>query len=178
MKNMSNMKNMSHTSHSMTDPKEIIIMMIIMFIAGLCSGMNIWVDKISDITFHLNDVYMSLLMCGWSLVFMGIYYININIFLIGILFTIIIIYCIRNQIFIDEKQYIKGMIPHHSMAVLMSKKLLENINNSYNNYNNYKPITNESTKLAKNIITAQESEINFMKTRLKTIEKFKNSRYT
>jgi uncharacterized protein (DUF305 family) len=26
---------------------------------------------------------------------------------------------------ISDKQYILGMIPHHSMAVLMSKKLLE-----------------------------------------------------
>ena len=46
--------------HSMTEPKEIIIMMIIMFIAGLLSSMNVWVDKISDIRFHLNDVYMKL----------------------------------------------------------------------------------------------------------------------
>jgi len=159
MKNMSNMSNhskMSHTSHSMTEPKEIMIMMIIMFIAGLLSSMNIWVDKISDIKFHLNDVYMSLLMCGWSLLFMGIVYININILIIGIIVTIIIIYCIRNQVFIDETQYIKGMIPHHSMAVLMSKQLLEKTNNNID-------ITNRIKNLAKNIITTQENEINFMK---------------
>ena len=155
MKNMSTMSNhskMSHTSHSMTEPKEIMIMMVIMFIAGLLSSMNIWVDKISDCRFHLNDVYMSLLMCGWSLVFIGIFYININILIIGIIMTIIIIYCIRNQLFIDETQYVKGMIPHHSMAVLMSKQLLEKTQNS-----------NDIKKLAKHIINTQQNEIKFMK---------------
>ena len=149
---MSNHSKMSHTSHSMTEPKEIMIMMVIMFIAGLLSSMNIWVDKISDCRFHLNDVYMSLLMCGWSLVFIGIFYININILIIGIIMTIIIIYCIRNQLFIDETQYVKGMIPHHSMAVLMSKQLLEKTQNS-----------NDIKKLAKHIINTQQNEIKFMK---------------
>ena len=94
MKNMSNSSHtMSHTmSHSMTEPKEIVIMLIIMFIAGLLSSMNVWVDKLSDMRFHLNDVYMSLLMCGWSLILMGIYYINPTILLVGILFTFIILY--------------------------------------------------------------------------------------
>jgi uncharacterized protein (DUF305 family) len=42
-----------------------------------------------------------------------------------------------------------GMIPHHSMAIHMSKKLLEK-------KNNIKPFLQE-------IITTQENEINFMK---------------
>jgi hypothetical protein len=39
------------------------------------------------------------------------------------------IWCIRNQFLITERQYKLGMIPHHSMAVHMSKKLLEKENN-------------------------------------------------
>lgn len=155
-----------HKSHSMTEPKEIIIMIIIMFIAGILSSMNIWVDKLSDIRFHLNDVYMSFLMCGWSLLLMGLYYINIYLVLIGIVLTGIIIYLIRNQIFIDEKQYIKGMIPHHSMAILMSKKLLEKINNG-----EIYSIKNVKT-LVKNIINSQEDEINFMKYTLQYGKKY------
>jgi len=154
---------MSNTmSHSMTEPKEIMIMLLIMFIAGLLSTMNIWVDKISDMRFHLNDVYMALLMCGWSLVLMGIYYININIFTIGIIITAIIIYCIRNQIFIDGTQYLKGMIPHHSMAVLMSKQILEKGNNNYNN-NTETKLMSKINKLASHIINTQEDEIKLMK---------------
>ena len=144
-------------SHSMTEPKEIFIMMIIMFISGLLSSMNIWAAKLSDVRFHLNDIYMALLMCGWCLVLMGIYYINPHILLIGIAATMIILYCIRNQVFIDEEQYIKGMIPHHSMAILMSDKLLQKM------YTNTINITPEIKKLANTIIRNQEYEINFMK---------------
>jgi hypothetical protein len=144
-------------SYSMTEPKELFIMMIIMFMSGLLSSMNIWVDRFSDIRFHLNDIYMALLMCGWCLVFTGIYYININILLIGIIITMIIIYCIRKQIFIDENQYIKGMVPHHSMAVLMSKQLLQKV------YNNSINITSEMKELANNIIKTQDNEISYMK---------------
>ena len=172
MKNMSKMPHsMSHSmSHSMTEPKEVIIMMIIMFSAGLLSSMNIWVDKLSDVKFHLNDVYMSLLMCGWSLLFMGIYYTNITLFIIGIIMTIMIIYCIRNQLFIDETQYIKGMIPHHSMAVLMSKQLLEKTNNSIDSIDNIDSnsihISNQIKNLATHIINTQDNEIRFMKLKL------------
>ena len=50
---------------------------------------------------------------------------------------------------INETQYKMGMIPHHSMAIHMSKKLLDK-------NNNIKPFLQE-------IITTQENEINFMK---------------
>jgi len=146
-------------NHSMTEPKEIIIMMIMMFISGLLSSMNNWVDKISDIQFHINDIYMSLLMCGWSLILMGIYYIHYKILIIGIIVTFIIMYCIRNQLFIDETQYLKGMIPHHSMAVLMSKKLIEKENKT--NTFNLIPLVK---KFINNIIDTQNNEIKFMKT--------------
>jgi uncharacterized protein YdcH (DUF465 family) len=140
-------------NHSMTDSKEIIIMLIIMFISGLLSSMNNWVDKLSDVQFHLNDIYMSLLMCGWSLILMGIYYIHYKLLVIGIVLTFIIMYCIRTQLFIDKTHYLKGMIPHHSMAVLMSKRLLEkNLS-----------LEPEIKQLATNIISSQETEINLMK---------------
>ena len=168
------MNTMSNTmSHSMTEPKEIMIMLLIMFIAGLLSTMNIWVDKISDMRFHMNDVYMALLMCGWSLVLMGIYYININIFTIGIIITAIIIYCIRKQIFIDDIQYLKGMIPHHSMAVLMSKQILEKANNNYNN-NTETKLMSKIKKLASHIINTQEDEIKLMKLGLQYKDIMKN----
>jgi uncharacterized protein (DUF305 family) len=51
---------------------------------------------------------------------------------------------------VNTNQYILGMIPHHSMAVHMSNKLLEK----------------ESTTLkpfVENIIKTQEKEIEFMK---------------
>ena len=142
-------------NHNMTDIKEVFIMMLIMFIAGLLSSMNNWVDKISDIQFHLNNIYMSLLMCGWSLIMMGIYYIHFPILCCGLISILIIYYCIRKQLFINESQYLKGMIPHHSMAIFMSNRLLEKNKNI--------KILPKINKLATNIINIQKYEIKFMK---------------
>ena len=44
------------------DNSHYIIMFFIMIVAGALSTMNVWVNKISDIRFSLNDVYMILLL--------------------------------------------------------------------------------------------------------------------
>ena len=123
-------------------------MFFIMLLAGALSTMNIWVDKFEDIRFSLNDLYMILLMTGWMFLFMGLVYLDITIGIIGLILVICNIWCIRNQIFIDEKQYRMGMIPHHSMAIFMSKKLAEK-NNSINPF-------------LQNLIKTQENEIKIL----------------
>ena len=123
-------------------------MFFIMILAGLLSTMNIWVDKVEHIHLSLNDVYMILLMTGWMFLFMGIYYKEFIITIIGLLLVIANIFCIRTQFMITEKQYKMGMIPHHSMAIHMSKKLL-NKNNSISDF-------------LKNLINTQENEILFL----------------
>lgn len=126
-----------------------IPMFIIMIMSGLLSTMNVFVDKWSDIRWSLNDLYMSLLMTGWMFLFMGIYNQTPNIFVFGLTIVIISISLIRYQLFIDETQYLLGMIPHHSMAVHMSKQMLKK-SNCYPNF-------------LRNIIYSQEKEIDFMK---------------
>jgi len=81
--------------------------------------------------------------------FMGLIYQEIYVFFIGVLLIIINVWCIRNQFLIDETQYKLGMIPHHSMAVHMSKKLLEK--------------ENTITPFLQHIIQTQENEILFLK---------------
>ena len=125
------------------------IMFFIMILSGLLSTMNMWVDKISDIRFSINDVYMTLLMTGWMFLFMGLIYHEMNIIIIGASLVITNIWFIRTQFLVTETQYKLGMIPHHSMAIHMSKKLLEK-------QNNIQPFL-------KNIINTQEREIVFMK---------------
>lgn len=125
------------------------IMFFIMILSGLLSTMNIWVDKIDDIRFSINDIYMALLMSGWMFLFMGIIYSEFKIFLIGLFLIIINILFIRYQFLVSESQYKLGMIPHHSMAIHMSKKLL----NKNNNIQSF----------VKNIINTQENEIKILK---------------
>jgi hypothetical protein len=45
-----------------------------MVLSGLLSTMNVWVDKVDDIRFSINDLYMTLLMTGWMFLFMGLVY--------------------------------------------------------------------------------------------------------
>ena len=124
-------------------------MFFIMILSGLLSTMNVWVDKVNDIRFSINDIYMALLMTGWMFLFMGLIYQEISVFFIGLSLIIFNIWCIRNQFLITERQYKLGMIPHHSMAVHMSKKLLERENNI--------------SLFVKNIIKTQEDEIIILK---------------
>lgn len=124
-------------------------MFFIMLLSGLLSTMNVWVDKVDDIRFSINDAYMTLLMTGWMFLFMGLIYQEISVFFIGLSLIIFNIWCIRNQFLITETQYKLSMIPHHSMAVHMSKKLLEKENNI--------------SSFIKNTIKTQEDEIYYLK---------------
>ena len=128
---------------------DYFVMFGIMFLSGILSSMNVWVDKYEDIRLGLNDVYMALLMTGWMFFFMGLYYQDSPVGLSGLSLVLLMVWCIRKQLFIDMQQYNLWMIPHHSMAVYMSKKLLAT-----------KP-PNEQYLL--NIIHNQEKEIEYMK---------------
>ena len=134
--------------HSQTN--HYVIMFFIMVLSGLLSTMNVWVDKVDDIKFSINDAYMILLMTGWMFLFMGLIYQEISVFFIGASLVIMNIWCIREQFLVTETQYKLGMIPHHSMAVHMSKKLLE------------KEIIT-SSPFVENIIKTQENEILILK---------------
>ncbi len=128
----------------------LVSMIVIMLLSSALSTMNVWADKLDDIRFSINDVYMAFLMTGWMCFFMGLWY-NIQTYTtIGICSVLVSFACIRTQAFVSESQYVHGMIPHHSMAVHMSKKLLEK--------------TNTITPLVKNIIETQNNEIATFKT--------------
>jgi hypothetical protein len=75
----------------------------------------------------------------------------------AILFSLLAIftYLYRKQIGIDDKQYLEGMIEHHSMALFQSEEILKKTD-SY-----------DVAKLAKNIIQTQKDELTFMTDLLK-----------
>jgi hypothetical protein len=63
----------------------------------------------------------------------------------------VFIYLYRNQTYIDDKEYLKEMIEHHSMAILTSEEILQ------------KTESTRVKKLAENIIDVQEKEIDYMR---------------
>jgi hypothetical protein len=128
-----------------------IEMLIIMFISGLLSGMNVFVVELSHIKININDILMSLLMCAWMVLFSGIYY-KVNKWIIsGFISVVIVLYLIRSQVLTTQSQFIRSMIPHHSMGILMSDGLLKNKN-----------INPEIEILALDIIETQTREIKIM----------------
>jgi hypothetical protein len=127
----------------------VMFMVICMFFAGYASTMNNWIDNWDDFRFSLNDFYMVGLMTGWMLFFMGLFTLRVSKTIFGLIIIIIFFALIRTQTFVNEIQYLKGMIPHHSMAVLMSKKLEK------------KP--NSIQHLLDQIIETQKKEIIIMK---------------
>lgn len=132
-----------------------MLMIGVSVLAGLLSSMNVWVVNTKDIRLHLNDLYMALLMAGWMLLFSQLLsghhtddlykWTTIAVMMIAISF-----YAIRNQVAIDDKQFLNGMIPHHSMAILMSEKIRDKTTNP------------EIKKLADSIIQSQSLEIQMM----------------
>ena len=131
--------------------------LVVMFIAGFIIqyfGMSVvMTNQLSEITNSLGKVYLAIFMGLTMLVveFMmhdhqyGVLSTKSYAVLGGLIGFVTFLY--RKQIAIDDKMYVRGMIEHHSMALLTSKRILEKTDN----YN--------VAKLAKNIIQKQEDEI-------------------
>lgn len=105
-----------------------VVMFFIMILSGVFSTMNVWVDRTEHIRFSVNDLYMILLMTGWMFFFMGVFYRETFGIAVGGGLVVAMLWCIRTQFLVTESQYRIGMIPHHSMAIHMSRRLLERPN--------------------------------------------------
>ena len=142
--------------------KRQLIMFIIMFLVGmLFNPMNVLAYRFSDLYISQTLFYGGLLMASnmmWAheiVHYLSMGHFNMLIFLLGIILSIIIsLLLLREQLMIDDKQWLRRMIPHHSTALTTSHKI-------YNKTNNRK-----IKQLAKEIIDTQEKEIQFMKSML------------
>ena len=76
---------------------------------------------------------------------------SINLYVLIFSGIALFVYLYRNQIAVNDKQYLEGMIEHHSMALLTSEEILKKTDNY------------DVSKLAKNIIQKQNDEIVIMR---------------
>jgi hypothetical protein len=118
-------------------------------------------NSYKNITFSVGKFYMSVIMAllmGLLEVLMfdihmriiSLYYYLILFFMLSIF-----IYLYRNQIYVEDKDYLTEMIEHHSMAVLTSDEILQ------------KTKSERVKKLAESILTTQEKEIEYMRQLIK-----------
>ena len=141
--------------------KSKIIMFSVMVIIGmLFNPMNILAYRFSDLYISRTLFYGGLLMASnmmWAheiVHYLSIGHFNVFIFFIGIILSISISLLLRQQLLVDDNQWLKRMIPHHSTALTTTHKI-------YNKTNNPK-----IKDLAKEIIDTQEKEIQLMKSML------------
>lgn len=123
------------------------------------------VDKFANVFINVNQFYMAGLMTAPMIIIemliMGGMYMNKKLNLIIIFISAVVLvacfFFIRVQTAVSDRQFLKSMIPHHAAALLM--------------VNGAKISDPEIKKLADDIISSQQKEIDFMKAKLKQMEK-------
>jgi hypothetical protein len=109
---------------------------------------------------HLNEIYTALLIAG--LMGVQIAYIEESkgsyhmITMISVI--LLTTYAIRNQSFVGESEFLKGMIEHHQLDLVMAKEIKNKPN-----------ISTETMKLADDIILHSEKEIQLMKNKINNL---------
>ncbi len=171
MENIENKHDMHHhtaneahnAKHSLAMYKRFAVMAVAMF-AAMYFLMYAMIDRLDNLIPNINNLYMTLLMVSAMLVIellimKGMYQnkkINLAIIIFSVAIGIFSWFGIREQINVGDKEFVKGMIPHHAAAVLMSEKA--------------KLTDPELIELQKNILETQAKEIEFMKRKLKEFQ--------
>ena len=143
---------------------KLIIMIVVSFIA-MYVLMYAMVNSIANAIPNINQFYMAGLMTTAMVIIevalMGTMYMNKKLNAIIIIISSVTLLAfflfIQQQTGVSDKQFLKGMIPHHAAAILMSEQS-----------NTKDP---EIKKLQNDIISNQRKEIEQMKAKLKELNK-------
>ena len=138
--------------------KRQFIMFFVMVIIGMIfNPMNILAYRLSDLYISQTLFYGGLLMASnmiWAheiVHYLSMGFFNIFVFSVGIILSFLVSMLLRQQLFVDDKQWLRRMISHHSTALTTSHKIYNKTSNT------------ELKNLAKDIIETQENEIILMK---------------
>ena len=141
--------------------RQIIRFIVMVIIGMLFNPMNILAYRFSDLYMSQTLFYGGLLMASnmmWAheiVHYLSIGHFNMLVFSVGIILSIgVSMLLLRQQLLVNDKQWLRRMIPHHSTALTTTHKI-------YNRTNNPK-----IKELAKEIIDTQEKEIQLMKSML------------
>ena len=142
---------------------KLIAMAILSFIA-MYILMYSMADSISNVYPNINQFYMAGLMTMpmilSEVVLMRSMYMNKKLNAIVVALSVVLLIAfytgIRVQAGVTDRQFLKGMIPHHAAAILMSKKSASQ--------------DPDIQKLQQEIIKSQEEEITVMKAKLKELD--------
>jgi uncharacterized protein (DUF305 family) len=141
-----------------------LLAMVVLSFISMYILMYKMVDRYANVFTNLNQFYMAAMMTAPMLVFelllMSSMYKNkiANTLLIaaGVVLLALFIVLLRNQTGISDRDFLKSMIPHHGGDVLMCGEA--------------KVTDPEVVELCRSIIASQQSEIDWMKTKLHDLE--------
>ena len=139
--------------------KNQLIMFVVMVLIGMAfNPMNVLAYRISDLYLSLTLFYGGLLMASnmiWAheiYHYLAMGHFSKTLFTIGIIMSLLVTYgLLRKQLFVNDKQWLKRMISHHSTALTTSENIYKKTNDP------------KIKKLAFEIIETQEREIKLMK---------------
>jgi len=156
------MKNHSDAGHMMTG-KNLALMAALSFLC-MYVLMYMMVDAVANVYPNLNQFYMAGLMTSpmvlIEILVMGSMYKNRRLkkIIIGssLAALAVLVFLIRGQFAVGDKEFLRSMIPHHGGAILMAKKAALN--------------DPEIKALSQSIIASQQSEIDWMKAKLRKLK--------
>lgn len=142
-----------------------LLMMLVLSFVAMYVLMYAMVNSLENVLPNINQFYMAALMTMpmiiIELLLMGKMYMNkrLNALLLSLSFAGLIGFflLIQYQTGVSDKQFLKGMIPHHAAAILMSEQS--------------KSKDPEIRELQQEIISSQREEIRVMKAKLKELDK-------
>jgi len=132
-------------------------MFCVMVIFGvLFNPMNALAFSFSDLYLSLTLFYGALLMASnmiWAheiVRYLTHKKIDLFVLFLGIFLSFVMVLILRTQLFVDDKQWLRRMISHHSTALTTTNKIILKTKND------------DIRRLAKDIIETQEKEIKLM----------------
>lgn len=145
--------------HQSVHYKKLALMAVLSFLAMFIL-MYSMVNQLQNVFINVNQFYMAGLMTapmvGIEIAIMGMMYkdkkLNYSIMAMSLVVLIGCYFGIRKQAAVNDKQFLKSMIPHHAGAILMCEGA--NITDP------------EVKKLCESIIAGQQAEIKQMKAKL------------
>ena len=136
-----------------------LVMFVVMVIVGVCfNPMNILAYRFSDLYLSQTLVYGGILMASnmiWAhelVHLIAMNHCNYTVMGIGVVLSLCVsVFLLRSQWMIDDTQWLRRMISHHSTALTTSHNINKHTKDP------------KVKKLAKEIIDTQEREISQMK---------------
>ena len=158
---------MEKSEHHQMEPKHYRLLLLMTVVSFICMYVLMYsmADQFANVISNFNQFYMAAVMTApmpiVMILTMQSMYKNKKLNLLTIMLSlaglIVFFFCIRTQAGIGDRQFIKSMIPHHASAIQMVK---------------HADLRDTAVqRLARNIISNQQKEIEFMKAKLKEMDK-------